>query len=99
MAVDMKRLRNLASAVQERTEPARQQRDTHGRSWYRIDVNNATQSAEIYLYDIIGEWGVTAGEFVNELRALRAASIDLHVNSEGGEVFDGIAIYEAIVQH
>jgi len=99
MPVDMTRLRNLASAVQERTVASQQQRDTHGRSWYRIEVNNAAQSAEIYLYDMIGEWGVTAGEFVNELRSLRAVAIDLHVNSEGGEIFDGLAIYEAIAQH
>src|SRR6266496_3616040 len=99
MPVDMTRLRNLASAVQERTVASQQQRDTHGRSWYRIEVNNAAQSAEMYLYDMIGEWGVTAGEFVNELRSLRAVAIDLHVNSEGGEIFDGLAIYEAIAQH
>lgn len=97
--VDMTRLRNLASAVQQRTAQSQQQRDTHGRSWYRIEVNNQTQNAEIYLYDIIGEWGVSAADFVNELRGVRALSIDLHVNSEGGEIFDGLAIYEALLQH
>jgi ATP-dependent protease ClpP protease subunit len=99
MPVDMARLRNLASALQQRTEASHQQRDAHGRSWYRIEATNQAESAEIYLYDIIGDWGVTAGEFVNELRSVRALRIDMHINCEGGEIFDGLAIYEAIRQH
>lgn len=69
-----------------------------GRSWYRI-ANANTRNAEIYLYDIIGEWGVTAGDFVNDLRSVRSESIDLHINCEGGEIFDGLAIYEALARH
>lgn len=99
MRVDLTRLHNLAEAVRQRSESSaesRQRRD--GRSWYRIE-NAAGQRAEVYVYDYIGEWGVTAQDFVNDLRGVRAQAIDLHINSEGGEVFDGLAIYEAVRQH
>jgi ATP-dependent protease ClpP protease subunit len=38
--------------------------------------------------------GVRAG-----LNAINASAIDLHINSGGGDVFDGLAIYQAIKDH
>lgn len=69
-------------------------------SWYRI-LNAATAAAapttaEIYVFDEIGLYGVSAAQFVTELRAVAADSIDLHLNSPGGDVYDGVAIYNAI---
>lgn len=70
-----------------------------GKSWYRIENKAGTDTTEVYLYDEIGFWGVPASEFVDELRAITTPKIDLHVNSPGGEIFDGIAIYNAILGH
>jgi ATP-dependent protease ClpP protease subunit len=71
-----------------------------GRSWYTIrNAAGSTGPAEIYLYDMIGGWGITAQDFVDELRQITGSAIDLHVNCEGGEVFDGIAIFAALAQH
>lgn len=97
--INLARLNQLANAVRERTPPAEaQRRDAQGRSWYRI-ANAAGPAAEVYLYDMIGEWGITAQDFVNDLRGVRSQAIDLHLNCEGGEVFDGLAIYESLRQH
>lgn len=73
---------------------------TGDESWYRIR-NAATRggTAEIYIYDEIGYWGVSAQQLVDDLRELDAATIDLHINSPGGEVYDGIAIYNALLAH
>lgn len=69
-----------------------------GRSdWYRI--NNLADRAEVYIYDEIGYFGITAQDFVRELQGLSAPRIDLHLNTPGGEVFDGIAIYTALKSH
>lgn len=69
--------------------------------WYKI-VAKADVS-EIWLYDEIGKnWfgdGVTAKEFIAELNAIKSPKIDMHINSPGGEVFDGAAIYNAIKRH
>jgi ATP-dependent protease ClpP protease subunit len=67
--------------------------------WYRI-VNKAEEKkAEIYLYDEIGWFGTTAGDFVDELGEIDAEQIDVHINSIGGSVFDGIAIFNALRTH
>ncbi len=57
-------------------------------------------AADIYIYDEIGYWGVTARQFVSDLQALGEVShINLHINSPGGDVFDGIAIFNALKHH
>jgi ATP-dependent Clp endopeptidase proteolytic subunit ClpP len=73
----------------------------------RAEAPGATTSgvAKIHLYDPIdsygGYWGVSAAEFVETLNGLPddTSEIRLHVNSPGGEVFEGIAIMNALRQH
>ena len=61
--------------------------------------------ATMRLYDPIdswgGEWGVSAKEFVASLDALPAdtATIRLHINSPGGEVYEGITMLNALRNH
>ncbi|MGM0703880.1 MAG: ClpP-like prohead protease/major capsid protein fusion protein [Pseudomonadota bacterium] len=56
--------------------------------------------AEIAIYDEIGGWGITAREFSDELKAYGDLSlIDLHIHSPGGDVFEGMAIYNLLVNH
>ncbi len=72
------------------------------RSWYNIARNAETNDAEIFIYDVIGDgWygGVTANQFVQDLRALDASKIILRINSPGGDIADGIAIRNALIQH
>jgi ATP-dependent protease ClpP protease subunit len=70
------------------------------RSWFAVArPENAAEPARIDIAAEIGYWGVTAQEFIAELRDLGSRPIDLHVNSPGGEVFDGLAILNAIIDH
>lgn len=62
------------------------------------------KSAEILIYESIGEdWfgdGMTARRFNDELSGLgELANITVRINSPGGAVFDGIAIYNILKQH
>lgn len=66
--------------------------------WYRIEAK-ASGSAEVLIYDEIGYFGITAQDFVRELSALQADTINVRLNTPGGEVFDGIAIYNALRSH
>ncbi|MEU6580660.1 head maturation protease, ClpP-related [Nocardia sp. NPDC046763] len=71
-------------------------------SWYRIRnaVDGNESVAQIDLYDEIHPFfGVSAQQFVADLRQLDASEIQLHVNSPGGVVYDGIAIMNALRQH
>ena len=57
---------------------------------------------EIFLYEDVGPSGMTAKRFETELKALRAKAGDtifLRINSGGGSVFDGIAIFNALRRH
>jgi len=66
--------------------------------WYSI-TNLSQSEAEVYIYDEIGFWGVTASEFMNDLAGITASKITLRINSPGGDVFDGIAIFNAVKRH
>jgi ATP-dependent Clp endopeptidase proteolytic subunit ClpP len=66
--------------------------------WYRIE-NRASNAADVYIYDEIGYWGVTAQDFVRDLQDVKSSAITLHLNTPGGDVFDGIAIYNALRDH
>lgn len=64
--------------------------------WFRIEnSSNSAVPSQVHIYDEIGMFGVSAGEFVADLNSVKG-SIDVHLNSPGGEVFDGIAIYNAL---
>lgn len=52
---------------------------------------------EIELYDEIGMWGVNAKDFRSQLR--NAGNVVLKINSPGGDVFEGIAMYNDLMQH
>ena len=61
------------------------------------------QVAEILLYDVIdgrGFGGITAKQFVQDLQKLGdVPSITVRINSPGGSVFEGTAIYNALKSH
>ena len=67
--------------------------------WYRITNALGDAPAQVHVYDEIGYWGITASDFIRELSSLDATAIDLHINSPGGEIFDGIAIMNALRSH
>ena len=71
-------------------------RTEHPRDWFRIE-NATAEEASVYIYDEIGFWGTTAQGFVNELNSITAPKLNIHINSPGGEVFDGVAIHSALM--
>jgi len=64
----------------------------------------ASNSAELLLYDVVGFdfWsggGITAKKVVDDLAALAGVEqLDVRINSPGGDVFDGTAIYNALAR-
>lgn len=63
-------------------------------------INNKAGVGEIYLYDEIGMWGISAADFQKELKVLDGVdTIKLYINSPGGDVYDGIAIANSLLKH
>ena len=56
-------------------------------------------SAEISIYDAIGSFDVNAKQFVDELKDISAEVINLRINSPGGSVIDGNAMFNALQRH
>lgn len=70
------------------------------KNWYEMKALAAPGTAEIFIYDEIGYWGITAKDFARDLKSLGdVTAIDLHINSPGGNVFDGTAIYNLLDHH
>ena len=95
------KLTELADRARELFPPGRNNLRASA-DWYRIE-NADGERAELFIYGAIGsDWDdgdVTASQFVRDLRNITASSLDLHINSPGGLVFDGVAIYSALKNH
>ena len=69
-------------------------------NWY--EINAKKNEAEIFIYESIGDaavTGVSARDFIKDLGLINAPEIALHINSPGGNVFDGNAIYNVLKRH
>lgn len=68
---------------------------------YKIKAK--TQEAEVWIYEEIGAgWfgGLSAKQFADDIKALgKVNQITVRLNSPGGDVFDGIAIYNVLKQN
>jgi ATP-dependent Clp protease, protease subunit len=65
--------------------------------------NRGGKRGEIWLYDQVGEGffgGMSAKQFADELQKMGPVeTINLRINSPGGSVFDGLAIYNQLKRH
>lgn len=66
-----------------------------------MNIQMKGKTAEVLLYeDIGGYFGITADSFIREIKNLKDVStINLRINSNGGNVFDGLAIYNYLKSH
>ena len=67
--------------------------------WFDIENNAQSKSADVYIYSEIGGYDVSAKSFIDELKEIKDQNINVHINSLGGSVFDGLAIYNALRNH
>lgn len=68
--------------------------------WYDIiKPKGKAKTAKVVLYDDIGSFGKSAKDFIAEFDAIDCPHIDLHINSYGGEIIDGLACYNTIKNH
>lgn len=76
-------------------------------AWYainnRAEQHDGPSQADVYIYAEIGNsWfgdTVSAAQFVDEVAGLDVERINLHLNSPGGDAYEGIAIANVIRQH
>lgn len=66
-------------------------------NWYEINAQD--DKAVIRIYDEISFWGITSDDFARELAQVKASEIEVQINSPGGDVFDGLAIFNSLRAH
>jgi ATP-dependent protease ClpP protease subunit len=66
-----------------------------------VRVNAKDDAADVYIYGDIGGWwdGIQPQQIAKEIAELDVGTLNVHVNSPGGVVFDGLAIYNAFAAH
>lgn len=65
--------------------------------WYNMTINGA--EAEVLLFGEIG-WDINAAAFASDLKALgEVGKINLRINSGGGSIIEGTAIFNTILRH
>lgn len=71
----------------------------HNRQWFSLK-NEAGKTPELFIFDEIDDWwGVSAQSVIDQIRDLDTTDINVRINSPGGMVFEGIAIYNALRLH
>lgn len=69
---------------------------SQGSPWFRIR-NQSDGPTQLHIYDEIGMLGVSASDLIAKLDNMDGP-LDVHLNSPGGEVFEGLGIYNALLQ-
>lgn len=71
--------------------------------WYSINARAASKSADVFIYGDIGQsWydeSITAKQFVADIKDLDVTTMTVRINSIGGSVPDGLAIFNALRRH
>ena len=69
-------------------------------SFENVAAAKGKKSARMYLYDAVSYWtGNDAKTFQRMLSDSDAEEIHLHINSPGGSVFEGVAIFNLLADH
>ena len=66
--------------------------------WYEFTAT-AGNAADIFIYDAIGAYGVSAQAFVADLARHQNKAVTLRINSPGGSVTDASAIFNSLLRH
>ncbi|WKV98336.1 Clp protease ClpP [Pseudomonas sp. H22_DOA] len=74
--------------------------EVQDKTWYAVHASGeATERViEVFVYGEIGAWGITANQFVQDLRAMDdgVSPVVAAFNSIGGDLFDGLAMHNAL---
>lgn len=64
-------------------------------TWYNLKAA-ADKTPVLSIFDDIGAYGVSAKSFLDDLRTVTTDEVDVEINSPGGDVFAGLAIYNGL---
>lgn len=67
------------------------------KTWYNIKAQAPGSDRQaVDILSEIGYWGVSAQQYLADFRAMTAQNVDVYINSPGGNVVEGIAIFNGM---
>jgi ATP-dependent Clp protease, protease subunit len=70
------------------------------RKWF--DLSESGDTSDFFIFDVIGSdmWGegFRAIDFIRQVKDSKSNNINIHINSPGGDAFDGISIYNEMLR-
>jgi len=63
---------------------------------FKLEHQPGARAADLLIYGEIGFWGVEALDVARQVEALDVDDLTVRINSPGGDVFDGVAIYNLL---
>jgi len=66
------------------------------KKWYDVKASTSTNPVDVYIFDEIGSSNINAKSFISEIRNYKKRPMNLHINCVGGDVFEGMAIYNVL---
>lgn len=81
---------------------AGQQVQVPDKTWYAMHASGEANERviEVFVYGEIGTWGITASQFMQDLRAVDdgVSPVIAAFNSIGGDLFDGLAMHNTLAR-
>ncbi|MDB6078746.1 MAG: hypothetical protein JWO82_2493 [Akkermansiaceae bacterium] len=93
----------ILTAIQNRkpTPETKKKAAAQRADWFRFENSADSKTLTLYLYDVIGLWFLEtdAKTFATALSQFTGDNIVVRINSPGGSVFEGFAIYNLLRDH
>lgn len=65
--------------------------------WFKVQNQADTDLTEVFIYDAIDDWeGYSANDLISQLRDTKTSHVKVHLNSPGGDAFQGLAIFNCL---
>jgi len=71
-------------------------------TWYKVQASASNDNAvDVMIYGDIGAWGISSQQFAKEFAPAASGKkqINVHLHSLGGDILEGLAIYNMIKNH
>ena len=70
------------------------------RSWFTLEnVNDSSDPVKVWIHGSIGDWDIDAIDLIQALQSVSEQDVQLRVLSDGGSVYQGLGMYNAIKAH
>ncbi|WP_158161222.1 ClpP-like prohead protease/major capsid protein fusion protein [Grimontia hollisae] len=72
---------------------------TNNKSWYTLKNEGSDQPVKVWIHGDIGAYDIEAIDLIRTLQSVGTQDVEFRIQSYGGSVYEGLAMYNAIKAH